>query len=342
MRIATLQDTDATKWDQFVLGSEMASVYHLTGWRDVIERSFGHRTHYLMAMEGDEILGILPLVFMKSILFGRSLVSLPFFNYGGIYADRLDIRQLLLQEAVGLANREKASYIELRHYGSCDLGLRSKTAKVAMILALPSTAEELWSGFRPKLRSQIRRAEREGMEVRLGGVNLLDGFYRVFSTNMRDLGTPVYPKAFFRNIIETFPTASKILTILYKQQPVASGFLVASKGKVEIPWASSLRQYNPLAPNMLLYWQSLKNSCDCGYAQFDFGRSTIESPTYKFKQQWGARPLQLHWDYWLPAGSRLPEISPSNPKYRLRIAAWKRLPLAMANVLGPRIVRHIP
>ena len=342
MRITTLQNTDTTKWDQYVLASEMASVYHLTGWRDVIERSFGHRTHYLMATEGDQILGILPLVFMKSILFGRFLVSLPFFNYGGICANRLDIRQLLMQEAIGLAKRENASHIELRHAAPCDLGLQSKTAKVAMILDLPSSSEALWNAFRPKLRSQIRRAEREGMQVQLGGVELLDGFYGVFSTNMRDLGTPVYSRTFFKTILETFPSAAKILTVLYRQTPVASGFLVAAKGKVEIPWASSLRQYNPLAPNMLLYWHALKNACDWGYAEFDFGRSTIESPTYKFKQQWGARPLQLYWHYWLSHPSFFPEISPRNPKYALLIAAWKRLPLSLTTLLGPLIVRSIP
>ena len=342
MRITTLQDADTSQWDQYVLASEMASIYHLSGWRDIIERTFGHRTHYLMAMEGHDILGILPLVIMKSFLFGKFLVSIPFFNYGGICANRLDIQRRLLQEAIQLAKLENARHIELRHNAPCDLGLQSKTAKVAMILDLPSNSEALWNLFRPKLRSQIRRAEREEMQVQLGGAELLDGFYGVFSMNMRELGTPVYSKTFFKNILETFPAATKILTVLYRQTPVASGFLVAGKGKVEIPWASSLRRYNPLAPNMLLYWHALKTSCDWGYSQFDFGRSTIESPTYKFKKQWGARPLQLYWHYWLRQASFLPEISPRNPKYALLIAAWKRMPLSLTTLVGPLIVRSIP
>ncbi len=340
--ITELPDRDRKLWDEYVTASKTGSVYHLIAWKDVIEESFGHRTHYLMATAGTEVVGVLPLVFMHSTLFGRFLVSMPFFNYGGICADHPAAARLLLNEAMQIASRERATHIELRHSAQSGLDLASKTAKAAMLLDLPGNADALWQTFRSKLRSQIRRAEREAMEVRIGGLDCLDGFYDVFATNMRALGTPVYGKRFFRTILNAFPTKSRIVNVRYGGRVIASGFLIAHGTRVEIPWASSIRAYNALAPNMLLYWHALKFACEGGYAQFDFGRSTIGSSTYTFKQQWGAQPLQLYWEYWLQPGFALPELSPRNPKYRLFIAAWKRLPLGLTRLLGPHIVRNIP
>jgi FemAB-related protein (PEP-CTERM system-associated) len=342
MQIELLKDSEREKWDRYVMDSEGATAYHLTGWKDIVEKGFGHRTYYLIAKENENVVGILPLVFMKSLFFGRFLVSLPFFNYGGICAKSLDIEQALLAEAIALARRETASHIELRHAERGELGLPAKTAKVAMVLDLPSSPEELWQGFKAKLRNQIRRAEREGMEVQYAGLEAVDEFYKVFAANMRDLGTPVYSKAFFIDILQTFPKATQIVTVFHQKQPVASGFLVEFKERVEIPWASSLRKYNALAPNMLLYWHALKFSCESGYRQFDFGRCTLHSTTYKFKEQWGAKPIQLYWHYWLSDGHPLPELSPSNPKFTLAIQLWKRLPLLLTKFLGPKIVKNIP
>lgn len=342
MQIEFLKDSEREKWDGYVLRSGHTTAYHLTAWKDIIEEVFGHKAYYLMAKENGNIAGILPLVFMKSLLFGRFLVSLPFFNYGGICAKSSDIEQALLAEAIVLARREAASHIELRHADKGQLGLPEKTTKVAMVLDLPSSAEALWLGFKAKLRNQIRRAEREGMEVQCAGPEGVDGFYEVFAANMRDLGTPVYSKHFFSAILKAFPKSTKIVTVFHRKQPVASGFLVEFKERVEIPWASSLRKYNALAPNMLLYWHALKLSCEGGYRQFDFGRCSIDSTTYKFKEQWGAKPVQLYWQYWLSEGRPLPELNPSNQKYRLAIQLWKRIPLQITQLIGPTIVKNIP
>jgi FemAB-related protein (PEP-CTERM system-associated) len=181
------------------------------------------------------------------------------------------------------------------------------------------------------------------MYASLGKEEYLDSFYDIFSTNMRDLGTPVYGKKFFRNILREFPTSTWICTVRTKEdKAVASGFLVGFKKRLEIPWASSLRSHNSSSPNMLLYWTSLKFACENGYDTFDFGRSTPGEGTYKFKEQWGAKPVQLFWHYWLRSGGPLPELNPHNPKYKMAIKIWQKLPLSVTNLIGPAIVRNLP
>jgi serine/alanine adding enzyme len=341
MRIDLLQD-DTKSWDDYVANSPQATAYHLTAWKSVIERTFRHRTFYFMATERGEVIGILPLVFTRSRFFGRYLVSLPCFNYGGICANNPAVQRHLLEKAIEVGRQEGATHMEFRHQAPSGLDLPCKTGKVAMVLDLPATSDALWEGFRAKLRSQVKRAEREQMAFKIGGLELLDGFYAVFARNMRDLGTPVYSKAFFRNILEALPAHARIVSVYHQQRPVASGFLISFKERMEIPWGSSLREFNSLGSNMLLYWQSLKYSADSGHKQFDFGRCSVDSPTFNFKQQWGARPQQLYWEYWLSDKAPLPDISPRNPKYRLFIAAWKRLPLPLTLILGPRVVRGLP
>ncbi len=344
MKVRLFNDEDRDRWDSYVLKSPASTSYHLISWKDVIERSFGHKTYYLLAEDKDnEINGILPLIHLKSFLFGNFMVSLPYFNYGGICADNEEIADQLLNVAIVLAKEKHVKHIELRHMQPINKVLPLKTAKVSMRLKLPQNSEELWKSFSSKLRSQIRRPEKEGMYSRLGKEEELDSFYTIFSMNMRDLGTPVYSKEIFRNIFSEFPETTRICTIYSKwADPVASGFLVGFKEILEIPWASSLRSYNHYSPNMLLYWSALKFACENGYKVFDFGRSTPEEGTYRFKEQWGAKPTQLYWHYWLKNGGPLPELNPKNPKYQMAIKIWKKLPVRLTNLIGPRIVKNIP
>jgi FemAB-related protein (PEP-CTERM system-associated) len=212
-----------------------------------------------------------------------------------------------------------------------------------MRLELPQDSGELWKTFPSKLRSQIRRPEKEGMYVKSGGDEELDSFYAVFSVNMRDLGTPVYSKEFFRTVMKEFPETAWISTVYTKTgDPAASGFFVGFKNIVEIPWASSLRWYNHCSPNMLLYWSALKSSCEKGYSVFDFGRSTPDEGTFKFKEQWGAKPVQLYWQYWMRNGGLLPQLNPKNPKYRIAIKIWQHLPVSLTRLIGPGIVKNLP
>ncbi|OGW49156.1 MAG: hypothetical protein A2V62_03925 [Nitrospirae bacterium RBG_19FT_COMBO_58_9] len=334
---------DEAAWDRFVVENHDATGYHLTAWRHVLATVFGHRTVYLMARgtEGN-VKGILPLVFLSSPLFGQFLVSLPYVNYGGLIADGPEVQEALLGVASDKAKELGASHIELRHTGGPELAWPKKDHKVSMRLDLPTRFEDLMKAFPPKLRSQVRRGEKEGMTVHVGGLEMLDDFYRVFSRNMRDLGTPVYRKDFFAAILSTFPKAATIAVVRYEGNPVATGFLYGFRHTLEIPWASSDRRYARFAPNMFLYGAVLKYACEQGYRCFDFGRSSKESGTYRFKEQWGAKPVQLHWYYWLRDGGPLPELNPQNPKYALAIRLWQQLPIPVTTMVGPMIAKYLP
>lgn len=343
MAVHALGPREGEPWDAYV-GCSAAPVYHQSGWRDLIEREFGHRTHYLYATAAaGRWVGVLPLVHIRSRIFGSYLVSLPYFTYGGICAVAPEVESELAAAAAALAQRAGAAHVELRHDRPLGLGWPCKTGKVSMRLELPADPGALWSAFPAKLRSQIRRPLREGMTARSGGVELLDGFYEVFSRNMRDLGTPVYAKSFFDAILRAFPRQARIVSVHERGgRAVAAGFLLGWRGSLEIPWASSLREFNSFGANMLLYWHALEQGCREGFRVFDFGRSTPGEGTFRFKQQWGALPLQLYWHYWLRQGVPMPELNPRNPKYRLAIAVWKRLPVGLTRLVGPGVVRNLP
>ena len=341
--IEVTSNDDAVTWDQYVLEHPQASGYHLMAWRGVIEGAFGHRTWYLMAQDTDgKVCGVLPLVFLSSRLFGCFLVSMPFFNYGGVLMDSREAGQILVEAAVALAQELNAEHVELRHHAVMYREWPSKQHKVSMRLDLPSDYEVLWKMFSSKLRSQIRRAQKAGMTVRMGGSEILHDFYRVFSRNMRDVGTPVYGRIFFNKVVEVFPKDTRVCVVYLKDHPVAAGLLYSFRTTLEIPWAASDRRYNHLASNMLLYSAVLRYACQEKFQVFDFGRSTPGSGTYRFKEQWGAWPVPLSWAYWTSNRKELPDISPNNPKYQLAIRLWKRLPLGVANRLGPLIARAIP
>ncbi len=331
-------------WDGYVRANPNSTCYHLIGWKDIIEKSFGHRTWYLLSHDTTgSINGILPIVHLKSVLFGSFGISLPFFNYGGVCADNDEACRDLLREAQVIASVAGMEHIELRHCDNVLPEMPVKTSKVAMRLELPVRYEDLESAFGAKLRSQIKRAVKEGMYTSVGGLEELKSFYEVFSRNMRDLGTPVYSRNFFRNILKAFPETTRVCTVYTRDGiPAASGLIIGFRDVLEIPWASSVRQFNRFGPNMLLYSTVLEFACRQGYRIFDFGRSTPGEGTHKFKEQWGAKPRQLYWHYLMENGEPMPEINPHNPKYRLAIRVWRHLPLRLTRLVGPAVVKNLP
>jgi FemAB-related protein (PEP-CTERM system-associated) len=204
-------------------------------------------------------------------------------------------------------------------------------------------APALWDGLDRKARNQVRKAQKSGLTYREGGSELLDAFYAVFARNMRDLGTPVHAARFFGKVLGAFPGRARIHVVSRgTTTPIAAGLTFETRGTMEVPWASSIRDFNSLCPNHLLYWSMLEGASARGCSTFDFGRSTPNEGTYKFKKQWGAQPVPLCWEYGILAGSDVPNPSPTNPRFRLAIAVWKKLPMGVANRIGPMIVRAIP
>ena len=329
------------KWNEYALKNG-ASIYHDTRWIHLIKKVFGHDSHHILALEDGVVVGILPLVQLKSLLFGNFMVSMPYFNYGGAVANTKVIESKMMQSAIELALELGAEHIEFRDSDAREKVWPLRKDKVNMILELPDTAELLGKEIGAKKRSQIRRPLKEGVESVIGGSELLDDFYKVFSINMRDLGTPVYSKTFFSEILKTFPKQVKIVILRLNGKPISAAFLIGLKEQLEIPWASTLKEYNRFSPNMLLYWEVLKLAIESGYRKFDFGRSSIDSGTYRFKKQWGAVPKQLYWHYWLAEGKEMPQLTPNNTKYKMAIKVWQHLPTFVTNQLGPGIIKSLP
>jgi FemAB-related protein (PEP-CTERM system-associated) len=334
--------TDDAAWDAYVMGHPGANNYHLSVWRRVIESSFGHRAHYLTSFSGNRIDGVLPLVRVQSRLFGDFLVSLPFVNYGGPCADSVEVESNLVRAAVELARRKGVRQLEIRTEQAGDTELQVRSRKVSMRLQLPESPDELWKALGSKLRSQIKRPERENVTIRIGRETELDGFYDVFALNMRDLGTPVYSKTLFASVLRELPDSTWIVSVYLGDRAVASGLLVGFRDTIEVPWASSLRRFNSIGTNVFLYWHLLKFAIEEGYRTFDFGRSTPDSGPFRFKSQWGAKPVPLNWQYWVPHGAVLAEVNPDSPRFDLPKRIWKQLPVPLTRLLGPSIVKNIP
>lgn len=313
------------------------------GWLTVLQKGFGHTPYCLEALDGQRTCGILALAYVRSWLFGRFLVSLPYLNYGGVLTDDTKIACQLVEGAAALADSLDVRYLELRHERplDCDrLGAR-RDDKVNMRLELPATTEALWKAFSPKARNQVRNGMKNGLTVAWGGQELLAEFYAVFRHNMRDLGTPVYGRALFRSILEEFPKQAEFCVVRLGTQAVAAALLLHGAGVTEVPSASSLRRYNSTCANMLMYAQLLERAVQRGQALFDFGRASMGGNTYRFKKQWGAQPDSTAWQYYVRAGTG-PDLRSDNPRYQRFIRLWQRLPVPVASLLGPPIVRGIP
>ncbi len=352
IEISIASESDESDWEGYIASMQVEHHAFSFKWRRILQRSFGHEPIYLIARGKDanrQITGVLPLFSIHSLLFGKSLVSVPYLNAGGILASDLESFRALLTYGELVATDKGAKYLELRHRAPeprFPKALSLRSHKVAMLLPLVSDPEQLFNSLPAKLRSQVRRPAKEGASARIvSGTEAtnsdIDAFYAVFAENMRDLGTPVYPKRLFTEAKSAFGKRLRIITVSVNNTPAAAGITIGSEKNVEIPWASSLRKFNRASPNMLLYWEAIKSACLDGYGQFDFGRSTPDSGPYKFKAQWGAKPLPLHWYYSLDEGA-VPDVNPKSGKFSTLVTCWQRLPLPIANLIGPWLTRGIP
>ena len=327
-------------WHRILKEAEGATFCHLPGWRQVMEGAMGHEYLFLAARsEEGALLGGLPLVRMRSAFFGHHLVSVPFLNYGGPLGPQ-EVRKALAEAAKCLAEESGAHRLVLRSRMPMSADLDQGRDKVMVRLELGNDPKALWTnGFPAKLRSQIRRPQKEGMICRFG-LGERHAFYRVFAKNMRDLGTPVHSGRLFDAVAEVFPEEVLFGVVYHGEQPVAGGCGFLWGGEFEMTWASALREYNRMAPNMLLYWSFMEKAIERGAALFNFGRCTPGTGTHRFKRQWGGEDTALAWLEWDRHGSGEPSVD--SWAYGTATHVWKRLPLALANRLGPFLSRRIP
>jgi FemAB-related protein (PEP-CTERM system-associated) len=319
------------------------SFSHRPEWLLVLRDGLRHDTYLLEAVENQKSVGWLPLAYVQSRLFGRFLVSLPYLNSAGVAATSSAVGNALVDRAIRLADELDVRYLELRHEFRClhPALNQESTSKVHMRRPLPGTVDELWRQLDPKVRNQIRKGQKQPLEVQWGGMDRLHDFYEVFSRNMRDLGTPTFGRRLFQSMLHWFPDAAELCVVRFDNRPVAAALLLHGVGTTEVPSASSLRQFNSTNANMLMYWHLLCRAIERQQNTFDFGRSSRDSNTFRFKHQWGAQPHPAIWQYYLRRGS-IDEMRPTSPRYQRMIAIWKLLPVRLTRLLGPAIVRGIP
>jgi len=328
-------------WEDYLGRHPGATLFHDPRWGEVMREAYGNDAYYLTARRGGEVVGVLQVVLQKSLLFGTHLSSLPYMDAAGILADDTAATDALVAEVRRLMDDVGAKWVELRHVGPVTASLPSRTDKVTLRLRLPSDAGVLWGAFTPKVRNQVRKGERGGLAVEEGGRELLEVFHRVYARTMRDLGSPPHSLRFFRVVAEHFAEAVRLFVVRLEDRPIAASFTLTDDVGTRVPWAASDWRLRSLNANMLLYWHMLQSACEGGSPCFDFGRSTRESGTYRFKRQWGAEDVGLHWQYVLPVGGRVPEMRPDNPKYRFLVGVWRRLPVGVARLLGPRLMAKL-
>jgi FemAB-related protein (PEP-CTERM system-associated) len=311
----------------------------------VLRKGLAHSPYLLIAEDntGNQ-LGYLPLALVQSPLFGRFLVSLPYLNSSGVFSSNPEATMALLDRAVELADALDVKHLELRHEILVEhpkLTL-SRTDKVHMRLALEESPEAQLKAYKSKLRSQIKKTSENPFELAFGAQELLSEFYSVFATNMRDLGTPVYPKRLFESILRCFgPESTELAVVRLHGQAVAGAVLLHKNGTTQIPSASSLRSFNSTGANLWMYSRLLDRAISKGSSLFDFGRSSLDSGTYKFKEQWGAKAYPAVWQYYIRKGNPA-DMRPESPGKQKLIKAWQKLPVWLTKLVGPVIVKGIP
>jgi FemAB-related protein (PEP-CTERM system-associated) len=342
MRVIRCDENQSKAWDSFIREQQAGSFYHLFNWKGVNERSFGHETFYLTAVEGETIRGVLPMVFLKTAFFGKILCSLPFVNYGGLCAADPDAERLLVDEARTLVERSHADYLEIRAPRRLDVNLLTSEHKVSMTVHLDRDPEKLWNAFKTDHRKHIRQAYKKGLSVRRGGIELLDTFYEILSQSWRNLGTPIYHKTYFERVLKAFPEETAIFVVDHEGVPIATACNGYFRGTVEGMWLGGLAAYRKLEPAYVLYWEMIKDACERGLQTFHLGRSTVDSGGETFKRKWNAYATQLYWQYVVRDGRAMHRLNVSNPKYQLAMQVWKRLPLSVTQLLGPVVAKGIP
>lgn len=337
---------------------------HDPRWLSILNQALGHQPLMLLARDaGGKLVGYLPLALVSSRLFGRFLVSLPYLNRGGLVCMDPAVTAELIDHACQCADRFDVDYLELRQGQPIEHARLTgkREDKVRMVLDLPADAEQLWKDLDPKVRNQIRKGDKHELTIRWGGLELLGDFYQVFAVNMRDLGTPVYSRQLFARIISQLSGGAELGVVDCQGRAVAGAMLIHTPGRqshgadhrggdalvlpgpgsTQVPSASCLRAFNHTNANMWMYHHLLQRAMERGSRQFDFGRSSEGSGTYRFKKQWGALPVPTVWQYYQRRGD-ITRMRPDNPRHQRHIAIWQRLPVWLTRCVGPCIVRGIP
>jgi FemAB-related protein (PEP-CTERM system-associated) len=333
--------SETVEWDAFVRSTPGGSPFHLVAWRRAIEATFGHRAHYLVAMRGRAVEGVLPMFEVRGLVGGRGLVSVPYAVYGGVCAVTAAARAALIEEASALAGRVRAEYVELRHRAEQGLDLPTKVRYVTFSRTISPSEEENLSAIPRKQRRMVRQGAKHGLRAEFG-LQHLDTFWSIYARSVRALGSPVFPLALFRSIAQEFGKECDLLTVWKDDVPVAGVLSLFFEGEVLPYYGGAAPEALRYAVNDFMYWELMRYAGKAGCRTFDFGRSREGTGAYYFKRHWGFEPVPLPYQYVLRPGARMPDVSPSNPRMRLAVETWKRMPLALTKFVGPRLTKYLP
>ena len=331
-------------WDGFVTAHAAGTFFHRAAWSRVIARAFGHTAHYVMAERDGAIVGVLPLVHVKSLLFGQALISSPFCVYGGPLASEAEAHAALAEHAAGLARKLGIGSVEFRTREADTTPLPEGWVEgperyVTFRKPIVSDPEANLQAIPRKQRAMVRKGIGHGLTAKIG--HAVEPLYRIYAESVRNLGTPVFARRYFQALLDTFADCADVLTVFDGEAPIAAVLNFYFRDEVLPYYGGGTAQARGRAANDFMYWEVMRHAATRGCTLFDFGRSKIGTGAFSFKKNWGFSPTPLRYRYYLGTGEAVPEKNPLNPKYQLMIAAWKRLPLWLANLLGPPIVRGI-
>lgn len=337
--VTTLKPELRVEWDRFVRSTPEATFFHLSGWEEVLRRAFGHRTHYLCAQADGAIVGVLPLAEVRSLLFGHALVSTPFCVCGGIVASTDGAFNALEGAAVALAHELNVDHLEMRNRRPLHSGWLEKDLYYNFSREFGPDAEQNMLAIPRKQRAMVRKGIQRGLQSRRD--ESVGDLYRMYSESLRNLGTPVFGRRYLEILRDVFKEDAQILTITNAGQPVSSVLSFRFRDQILPYYGGGSAAARSLAANDFMYWAVMEHAREEGLRVFDFGRSKLETGAFDFKRNWGFEPRRLHYQYLLVRAREMPNLSPSNPKYRLMVDTWQKLPLGVANTLGPFVAKYL-
>lgn len=339
MNVRELDLSSYVIWDEYVNRHSEGTFFHLSGWKTALEQAFGHTGHFLLAEENGVIKGVLPLVHIKSLVFGNSLISTPFCVNGGVLASDDDARAALDQAAIALAQRLQVGYLEMRYEKPVHEEWLSKSdLYVVFKKELDPDPEKNMQSIPRKQRAMVRKGIDAGLQSAWD--DNVDRLFDAYSQSVHALGTPVFSKRYFQILKQVFGDACSVLTITKDEQLVGSVMSFYFRDQVLPYYGGGTAAARECKGNDFMYWELMRSSCEQGIKVFDYGRSKVGTGAYSFKKNWGFEPQPLHYEYYLVKDTALPNISPTNPKYAMFIQAWKKMPLWMTRLIGPHIVKY--
>jgi FemAB-related protein (PEP-CTERM system-associated) len=328
------------RWDAFVMACPEATHFHRAGWREIIETIFRHRPHFLYAEQGGRIVGVLPLAHIDSWVFGSALVSLPFAVYGGVAADTPEAVTALETEAQALAQRLRVRHLEMRNIAARHADWPTQDLYVTFRKAILPDVEANMLAIPRKQRAMVRKGMKSGLTSENDPT--AERFFALFADNVHRHGTPALPRRYFDALLRVFGSDCEVLTVVGPGgRPLSSVLSFYFRDEVLPYYAGDDVAAREHGANDFKYWELMRRSCERGLKLFDYGRSKKDTGPYSFKKNWGFEPQPLHYEYRLYRGDAIPQNNPANPKYRAFIDLWRRLPLGVANRLGPHIVRNL-